>query len=236
MVEDVVILDGARTPIGTFGGALAGTPPTESAAHVVRHALSRSGVEGAQIGTVVFGNVIHTEAKDMYLSRVAAVGQRRGDHHRHSLADMAHPVRRQNRARGTGGGGSVEVLHGAAVHVVDHAVQRVRRQHRQHAGRGARRLRIDRGDGRMSDGGAHEHGARFAGLDDVLDIAPGAAQEARVLDAGDGLAEAEFRHGNSSWRVGLRSGGQVRAPFADCETPLRAVLVTMRALFAPPQC
>jgi len=73
MVEDVVILDGARTPIGTFGGALAGTPPTESAAHVVRHALSRSGVEGAQIGTVVFGNVIHTEAKDMYLSRVAAV-------------------------------------------------------------------------------------------------------------------------------------------------------------------
>ncbi len=73
MVEDVVILDGARTPIGTFGGALASVPPTESAAHVVRHALSRSGVEAAQIGTVVFGNVIHTEPKDMYLSRVAAV-------------------------------------------------------------------------------------------------------------------------------------------------------------------
>ncbi|PKP62966.1 MAG: acetyl-CoA C-acyltransferase, partial [Alphaproteobacteria bacterium HGW-Alphaproteobacteria-8] len=73
MVEDVVILDGARTPIGTFGGALAGTPPTESAAHVVRHALARSGVEGAQIGTVVFGHVINTEPKDMYLSRVAAV-------------------------------------------------------------------------------------------------------------------------------------------------------------------
>ena len=73
MTDDVVILDGARTPIGAFGGALAGTPPTESAAHVVRAALARSGVEGGQVGHVVFGHVINTEAKDMYLSRVAAV-------------------------------------------------------------------------------------------------------------------------------------------------------------------
>ncbi len=73
MVDDVVILDGARTPIGTFGGKLAGTPPTQSAAHVVRAALARAGVEGAQIGHVAFGHVINTEAKDMYLSRVAAV-------------------------------------------------------------------------------------------------------------------------------------------------------------------
>ena len=73
MTQDVVILDGARTPIGTFGGSLAGVPPTETAAHVVRHALSRAGVEGGQIGHVVFGHVINTEPKDMYLSRVAAV-------------------------------------------------------------------------------------------------------------------------------------------------------------------
>jgi acetyl-CoA C-acetyltransferase len=73
MTQDVVILDGARTAIGTFGGALAGTPPTETAAHVVRHALARSGVEGRQIGHVVFGHVINTEPKDMYLARVAAV-------------------------------------------------------------------------------------------------------------------------------------------------------------------
>ncbi|MGF1660707.1 MAG: acetyl-CoA C-acyltransferase family protein [Rubrimonas sp.] len=72
-MDDVVILDGARTAIGTFGGALAGTPPTETAAHVAREALKRSGVEGAQIGHVVFGNVIHTEARDMYLSRMAGV-------------------------------------------------------------------------------------------------------------------------------------------------------------------
>ncbi len=73
MTRDVVILDGARTAIGTFGGALAGTPPTQTAAHVARAALARSGVEGPAIGHVVFGHVINTEPRDMYLSRVAAI-------------------------------------------------------------------------------------------------------------------------------------------------------------------
>ncbi len=72
-MTDIVILDGARTAIGTFGGALAAIPPTELGAIVAREALARSGVEGAQIGHVVFGNVINTEPKDMYLSRVAAM-------------------------------------------------------------------------------------------------------------------------------------------------------------------
>ncbi len=72
-MTDIVILDGARTAIGTFGGALAAVPPTELGAIVAREALARSGVEGAQIGHVVFGNVINTEPKDMYLSRVAAM-------------------------------------------------------------------------------------------------------------------------------------------------------------------
>src|SRR6056297_1741675 len=74
MTRDVVILDGARTAIGTFGGALSGVAPTETAAHVARAALSRSGVEGDAIGHVVFGHVINTEPRDMYLSRVAAIG------------------------------------------------------------------------------------------------------------------------------------------------------------------
>ncbi|GMG85533.1 acetyl-CoA C-acyltransferase family protein [Paralimibaculum aggregatum] len=73
MSRDVVILDGARTAIGTFGGSLAGTPPTATAAHVARAALARSGVDGAEIGHVVFGHVINTEPRDMYLSRVAAI-------------------------------------------------------------------------------------------------------------------------------------------------------------------
>lgn len=73
MVKDVVILDGARTAIGTFGGSLAGTPPTALAAAVAKEAMARSQVDPAQIGHSVFGHVINTEAKDMYMGRVAAV-------------------------------------------------------------------------------------------------------------------------------------------------------------------
>ena len=73
MVEDIVILDGARTAIGTFGGALAGTPPGQLAKTAAAAALERSGVAGGQIGHVVFGHVINTEPRDMYLSRTAAM-------------------------------------------------------------------------------------------------------------------------------------------------------------------
>jgi acetyl-CoA C-acetyltransferase len=73
MTPDIVILDGARTAIGTFGGALAATPPTALAAHAATAALRRSGVEADRIGQVFFGHVINTEPRDMYLSRVAAI-------------------------------------------------------------------------------------------------------------------------------------------------------------------
>ena len=73
MSDDIVILSGTRTAIGTFGGALAGTPATTLGATVAKAALDRAGVEGGQIGHVVFGNVINTEPRDMYLSRVAAM-------------------------------------------------------------------------------------------------------------------------------------------------------------------
>ena len=73
MTEDIVILDGARTAIGTFGGSLAAIPPISLAATAAREALARSGVEGGQMGHVVFGHVINTEPRDMYLSRVAAM-------------------------------------------------------------------------------------------------------------------------------------------------------------------
>jgi acetyl-CoA C-acetyltransferase len=71
--REVVIVDGARTPIGDYGGSLKDIPPTELGARVVREAVSRSKIDPATIGQCVFGNVIHTEARDMYLSRVAAV-------------------------------------------------------------------------------------------------------------------------------------------------------------------
>lgn len=73
MSDDIVILDGARTAIGKFGGAFSNTPPITLGATAAKAALERSGVEGGQIGHVVFGHVINTEPRDMYLSRVAAM-------------------------------------------------------------------------------------------------------------------------------------------------------------------
>lgn len=73
MTNEIVILDGARTAIGTFGGALAGTCPIDLGTAASKAALERSGVEGAQIGHVAFGHVINTEPRDMYLSRVTAI-------------------------------------------------------------------------------------------------------------------------------------------------------------------
>ena len=62
-----------RTAIGDYGGSLKDIAPTELAARVVREAVSRAKVDPTDIGQCVFGNVIHTETKDMYLSRVACV-------------------------------------------------------------------------------------------------------------------------------------------------------------------
>ena len=72
-MREVVVASGARTAIGTFGGSLKDFPPAQLGATVVREALSRAAVPGADVGHVVFGNVVHTEPRDMYLARVAAV-------------------------------------------------------------------------------------------------------------------------------------------------------------------
>ena len=71
--REVVVVSAVRTAIGTYGGALAGTPPADLAALVVRESVSRAGVAPGDVGHCVFGNVIHTEARDMYMARVAAV-------------------------------------------------------------------------------------------------------------------------------------------------------------------
>ena len=72
-MRDVVVVSAVRTAIGTFGGSLKDVPPTELGTTVVREALSRAQVNGADVGHVVFGHVVNTEPKDMYLSRVAAI-------------------------------------------------------------------------------------------------------------------------------------------------------------------
>lgn len=72
-MTDMVILDGARTAIGTFGGALAGTPPIELGKTVSKAAMERAGLQPHHIGDVAMGHVINTEPRDMYLSRAASI-------------------------------------------------------------------------------------------------------------------------------------------------------------------
>ena len=72
-MTDIFILSAARTAIGTFGGALSGLGPIDIATHAAKAAIARAGVDAGQIGTTVFGHVINTEPRDMYLSRVAAM-------------------------------------------------------------------------------------------------------------------------------------------------------------------
>ena len=73
MKREVVVVSGARTAIGTFGGALKDVPPTQLGAITTREALARAKVDGKDVGHVVFGHVINTEPRDMYLARVAAI-------------------------------------------------------------------------------------------------------------------------------------------------------------------
>lgn len=72
-MTDIVILSGARTAIGGFGGSLAGVTPIDLGTTVAKAALDRAGISPDQIGQVAFGHVINTEPRDMYLSRVAAM-------------------------------------------------------------------------------------------------------------------------------------------------------------------
>jgi len=71
--REVVILSGVRTAIGDYGGSLKDTPATEMAALVVRESVRRAGIDPDEVGHLVFGNVIHGEARDMYLARVASI-------------------------------------------------------------------------------------------------------------------------------------------------------------------
>jgi len=71
--RQVVVVSGARTGIGDYGGALKEVPATQLGAIAIKEALARGKIDPATVGHVVMGSVIHGEARDMYLSRVAAI-------------------------------------------------------------------------------------------------------------------------------------------------------------------
>ena len=72
-MTDVYIVAGVRTAVGDFGGTLKDTTPSALVAQVTAEAVRRSKVEPAQFGLAVFGQVVHTEPRDMYISRVAVI-------------------------------------------------------------------------------------------------------------------------------------------------------------------
>lgn len=72
-MEEIVVVQACRTAVGDFGGGLKDVAPCELGTLVVREVLERAGVPAADVGHVVFGHVINTEPRDMYLSRVAAI-------------------------------------------------------------------------------------------------------------------------------------------------------------------
>lgn len=73
MANNAVIVSGVRTAIGTFAGSLSGMSPTDLGAAVASEAIRRAGIAASEVEQTVFGNVIHTQPQDMYLSRVVAI-------------------------------------------------------------------------------------------------------------------------------------------------------------------
>ena len=71
--REVVVVSGVRTAIGGYGGAFKEIAPTRLGAIAIKEALSRARIDPASVGHVVMGSVIHGEAKDMYMARVAAL-------------------------------------------------------------------------------------------------------------------------------------------------------------------
>ena len=71
--REVVFLSGVRSAIADFGGSLKGVAPTDLAGQMVAEAVKRSGANSEDVGHCVIGNVVHTDRRDMYMSRAAAL-------------------------------------------------------------------------------------------------------------------------------------------------------------------
>ena len=72
-MQDVVIVSAARTAIGSFGGSLKGLTPTGLGAVTAKAAVERAGLVPEEVQQAFYGNVIHTEPRDMYLARTISI-------------------------------------------------------------------------------------------------------------------------------------------------------------------
>ena len=72
-MSGIFVVSGVRTAIGDFGASLKDVPPCDLGSTVIKEALARASLVGADVGHVVVGHVANTEPRDMYVSRVASV-------------------------------------------------------------------------------------------------------------------------------------------------------------------
>ena len=105
-MEDIFIVSGARTAIGTFGGGLSSLRPAETGAIVIREAISRAGIAADKIENVVIGTVVPTQPKDAYVSRMAAVN---------AGVPISAPAMNVNRLCGSGLQAIISVAQGIAL-------------------------------------------------------------------------------------------------------------------------
>ena len=72
-MKNIVIASAARTAVGDFGGSLKGFTPTQLGVETAKAAIARAGIDAADVQQVFYGNVIHTEPRDMYVSRTIGI-------------------------------------------------------------------------------------------------------------------------------------------------------------------
>ena len=105
-MEDIFIVSGARTAIGSFGGGLSSLRPAETGAIVIKEAIARAGIGADQVQNVVIGTVVPTQPKDAYVSRVAAVN---------AGVPISAPAMNVNRLCGSGLQAIISVAQGIAL-------------------------------------------------------------------------------------------------------------------------
>jgi hypothetical protein len=131
------------------------------------------------------------------LGRVFPLQQRLGDDEGDRIADEANLVGRQCRSRRRLHGRSVAVaerhdaLEGAVSGEVGAGV------HAEHAGHPACGRSVDALDDAMGNATAHDDRMGFAGERDVIGVAARPAHQYRIFGARNGLADAEFHHGQA---------------------------------------
>lgn len=111
--QDIYIVSGARTAIGSFGGSLAALRPVDTGTIVVKEAIARAGISAEKVQNLVLGIVIPSQPKDVYASRVIAVN---------SGVPIEAPAMNVNRLCGSGLQAIVSAAQGIALGEQDIAI------------------------------------------------------------------------------------------------------------------